>query len=91
MQYGLYSAIMGSFVYFIFGTAKDVAVGPSIVVSILTATYGTGNSPILKDPTYAIMLSLFTGIVQAAMGILHLGKSEVYGQYDFRVYRLAVK
>jgi MFS superfamily sulfate permease-like transporter len=65
---------MGSFVYAIFGTAKDIAIGPSVVVSILAATYGTGNAPIAKDPTYAILLALFSGILQAAMGLLRLGE-----------------
>ena len=64
---------MGSFVYAIFGTGKDIAVGPSVVVSILAATYGTGNEPIKKDPTYAILLALFVGILQASMGLLRLG------------------
>lgn len=70
---------MGSFVYAIFGTAKDVAVGPSAIVSILAAQYGTGRSPNnlidppLRDPTYAIILAFFTGIIQCGMGLLRLG------------------
>lgn len=78
-EYGLYSAFMGSFIYAIFGTAKDVAVGPSAIVSILAAQYGTGRSPNnlidppLKDPTYAIILAFFTGIIQCGMGLLRLG------------------
>ena len=74
IQYGLYSSFMGSFVYAVFGTAKDVAVGPSAIVSILTAQYATGRSPITRDPTYAIILALFTGIIQCAMGLLQLGQ-----------------
>lgn len=35
--YGLYSAFMGVFVYAIFGTAKDVTVGPTALMSLIVA------------------------------------------------------
>lgn len=72
-QYGLYSSFMGSFAYAVLGTGKDVAVGPSAILSIVTAEYGTGRSPVKLDPTYAIILALFAGIIQFGMGILQLG------------------
>ena len=65
---------MGSFVYAVFGTAKDVAVGPSAVVSILAAQYGTGRSPVFRDPTYAIIIALFAGVIQLGLGLLRLGQ-----------------
>ena len=34
---GLYSAFMGSFVYCLMGTSKDLAVGPTALLSLLTA------------------------------------------------------
>jgi MFS superfamily sulfate permease-like transporter len=41
-------------------------------MSLLTAAFAT--SPVKDDATYAIVLCLMSGVVQLAMGILHLGK-----------------
>lgn len=35
--YGLYSSFMGAFMYAIFGTAKDVSVGPTALMSLIVA------------------------------------------------------
>ncbi|ESO02688.1 hypothetical protein HELRODRAFT_106819 [Helobdella robusta] len=70
-QYGLYSAFIGSFVYAVFGGSKDITLGPSAIMSILTATYG--KNPIDKDPTYAVVLGFFTGIVQLIMWLVGFG------------------
>lgn len=35
--YGLYSSFMGGFVYTIFGTAKDIAVGPTALMSLIVS------------------------------------------------------
>lgn len=35
--YGLYSSFMGVFMYAIFGTAKDIAVGPTALMSLIVA------------------------------------------------------
>ncbi|XP_071498153.1 sodium-independent sulfate anion transporter-like [Diadema antillarum] len=73
--YGLYAAIMGGFVYAIFGMAKDVSVGPTAIMSLLVSQYGTPlpEDEELNDPTYAILLAFFCGIFQIIMGVLHLG------------------
>ncbi|XP_037899592.1 sodium-independent sulfate anion transporter-like, partial [Glossina fuscipes] len=34
-QYGLYSAFMGCFVYIIFGTCKDITVGPTAITALM--------------------------------------------------------
>lgn len=70
-QYGLYSAFMGVFVYCILGTAKDITLGPTAIMSLMTAAFA--KSPVEKDPTYAIILCLMCGIVQFVMGVLNLG------------------
>ncbi|XP_061175475.1 sodium-independent sulfate anion transporter-like [Saccostrea echinata] len=70
-QYGLYSAFMGCFVYCFFGTAKDITLGPTAIMSLMTATFAT--SPIENDPTYAIVLCLITGCVQLLLGLFNLG------------------
>ncbi|CAG5136680.1 unnamed protein product, partial [Candidula unifasciata] len=76
-QYGLYSAFMGCFVYCFLGTSKDITLGPTAIMSLLTATFGTGLFPELaskdKDITMAILLTFMSGIIQLSMGILKLG------------------
>ncbi|KAI0234937.1 Sodium-independent sulfate anion transporter [Lamellibrachia satsuma] len=70
-QYGLYSAFMGCFVYCIFGTAKDITLGPTAIMSLMTATFAT--SPVTGDATLAVVLTLMCGIVQFIMSVLHVG------------------
>ncbi|XP_059145996.1 sodium-independent sulfate anion transporter-like isoform X2 [Physella acuta] len=76
-QYGLYSAFVGCFVYCLLGTSKDITLGPTAILSLLTATFGTAVSPVLpngeKDPTMTIVLTFLTGVIQLVMGILKLG------------------
>ncbi|KAL5017931.1 hypothetical protein ScPMuIL_003653 [Solemya velum] len=70
-QYGLYSAFMGCFLYMFFGTAKDITLGPTAIMSLMTESFA--DSPVEKDPTYAIILCFMSGIIQLVLGILHLG------------------
>ena len=70
-QYGLYSAFMGCFVYCFLGTSKDITLGPTAIMSLMTATFA--ESPVKNDATYAILLCLLTGCVQFLMGIFRLG------------------
>ena len=71
-QYGLYSAYLGCFIYCFLGTSKDITLGPTAVMSLMTAAFAA--APIEQDPTYAVLLSLICGVVQLLMGVLHLGK-----------------
>ncbi|KAK2528362.1 hypothetical protein Q9233_007333 [Columba guinea] len=66
-QYGLYSSFMGCFVYCILGTAKDVTLGPTAIMSLLVSSYA------FHEPVYAILLAFLSGCIQLAMGLLHLG------------------
>jgi len=73
-EYGLYSAFMGCFIYMIFGTSKDITLGPTAIMSLMTASFAA--SPIHDDPenpTLAIVLCLLSGCVQLLMGMLSLG------------------
>lgn len=70
-QNGLYSAFIGSFVYVLFGSAKDITLGPSAVASLLTALFAT--SPIPNDASVAILLAFFVGFIYLAMFLLGLG------------------
>ena len=66
-QYGLYSAFMGCFMYIFFGTSKDVTVGPTAIMALMTAEYAN------KGPAYAVLLAFLSGLVIMTMGILRLG------------------
>lgn len=65
---------MGPFVYAILGTSKDITLGPTAIMSLLTAAFAT--SPVENDPTYALLLTFFCGVVQLLLGVLHLGMKE---------------
>ncbi|NXK82711.1 S2611 protein, partial [Amazona guildingii] len=67
VQYGLYSSFMGCFVYCFLGTAKDVTLGPTAIMSLLVSSYA------FHEPVYAILLTFLSGCIQLAMGLLHLG------------------
>ena len=67
-QYGLYSAFMGCFVYCIFGSTKDVTVGPTAIMSLMTAEKAQLNAD------FAVLLAFITGILIFLFGILRLGK-----------------
>ncbi|XP_055552506.1 sodium-independent sulfate anion transporter isoform X3 [Falco biarmicus] len=66
-QYGLYSSFMGCFVYCFLGTAKDVTLGPTAIMSLLVSSYA------FHEPAYAILLAFLSGCIQLAMGFLRLG------------------
>ncbi|XP_050345904.1 sodium-independent sulfate anion transporter-like [Nymphalis io] len=67
-QYGLYSSFMGCFVYLILGSCKDITLGPTALLALMTYEQIQG-----RNFDYAILLCFLTGVVQLIMGILHLG------------------
>lgn len=67
-QYGLYSAFMGCFLYCLFGTSRDVTLGPTAIMSLMVSAYGKP-----ENPQYTIALTLFSGIILLGMGVLRLG------------------
>ncbi|KFB36787.1 AGAP001531-PA-like protein [Anopheles sinensis] len=67
-QYGLYAAFMGSLVYVFFGTVKEVSIGPTSLMSLLTLQYTAG-----RPPGYVIVLAFASGLVELAMGVFRLG------------------
>ena len=38
-QYGLYSAFMGCFVYCVFGSSKDITIGPTAIMALMTGVH----------------------------------------------------
>ncbi|OQV21118.1 Sodium-independent sulfate anion transporter [Hypsibius exemplaris] len=74
LEYGLYSAFMAPFIYAVFGTSKDVTVGPTALLSLLTSAFiphRTADAHVAA--TYAVLLAFFCGCFQLLMGILNLG------------------
>nr|XP_012230213.1 PREDICTED: sodium-independent sulfate anion transporter-like isoform X1 [Linepithema humile]XP_012230214.1 PREDICTED: sodium-independent sulfate anion transporter-like isoform X1 [Linepithema humile] len=66
-QYGLYSAFAGSFVYIIFGTCREINIGPTALISLLTWTYARGI------PEYAALLCFLSGCITIFFSVLRLG------------------
>ena len=60
---------MGCFMYVIFGTSKDIAVGPAAILAFITAEHAN------KDPAFVVLLTFLSGIVIMLLGLLRLGKS----------------
>ncbi|XP_033096309.1 sodium-independent sulfate anion transporter-like [Anneissia japonica] len=75
IQYGLYSAALGGFIYCLLGMSRDITIGPTAIMSLLVSGYGVAlaDDPETNDPTYAILLAFFCGFIQIMMGIFHLG------------------
>ncbi|XP_050098913.1 sodium-independent sulfate anion transporter-like isoform X1 [Anopheles aquasalis] len=67
-QYGLYAALVGSVVYAFLGTVKEVSIGPTSLMALLTYQYAA-NHP----PQYVVVLACTAGIVELLMGAARLG------------------
>lgn len=67
-QYGLYGSFLGCFLYIIFGSCKDVPVGPTAIASLLTfqAVKGLGVE-------HAVLLCFLTGVLHLLMAVFGLG------------------
>ena len=77
LQFGLYGSFLGCFLYILLGSCKDVPMGPTAIISLLT--YQTiQNIEEIKRPAYAILLCFLNGCVEILMGLLGLGKSIHY-------------
>ncbi|XP_034243364.1 sodium-independent sulfate anion transporter-like isoform X2 [Thrips palmi] len=67
-QYGLYSGFMGSFVYVLFGSTKDITVGPTAIMALMTQTY-----VLSYGADFAVLLTFLSGCVITLFGLLQLG------------------
>lgn len=67
LQYGLYGSFLGCFVYIFLGSCKDVPVGPSAIVALLTFQVAHGSWQ------KSVLLCLMCGIVEMLMGLFGLG------------------
>ncbi len=73
--YGLYASIIPLLIYALFGTSRQLAVGPVAMVSLLTATAigALGNLSVVEYVNYALILALMVGVIQFLLGIFRLG------------------
>ncbi|CAH0579521.1 unnamed protein product [Chrysodeixis includens] len=66
-QVGLYSSIFPGLMYMLFGSCKDVTVGPTAILSALLAKY------VAKSADFAYLASFLSGCFIMLLGILQLG------------------
>lgn len=66
---------MGAIVYVIFGSCKDITIGPTALMAIMTHEYVQG-----KSADFAVLLAFLAGCLQLVMACLHLGRYEL-GNY----------
>ncbi|XP_070490563.1 sodium-independent sulfate anion transporter-like isoform X2 [Chironomus tepperi] len=67
-QYGLYSSFMGCFMYTIFGSCKDITIGPTAIMSLMI--YSAVNN---LNVDFAILGTFLSGLVILFLGVLNLG------------------
>tara|TARA_B100000809_G_scaffold259307_1_gene304067 strand:+ start:1371 stop:3098 length:1728 start_codon:yes stop_codon:yes gene_type:complete len=73
--YGLYCALVPQMIYAIFGTSRQVAVGPVAMDSLIVAT-GVSTLALAGSESYiaiAILLGLMVGTIQFILGVFSLG------------------
>lgn len=73
--YGLYASLVPILLYAVFGTSRQLAVGPVAMVSLLTATAIAtfGDIPLSDYINYALLLALMVGVIQFVLGVFRLG------------------
>lgn len=70
-QYGLYSAFVGGVVYALLGGCREVNIGPTALLALMTSRHtGLGG---FSGPHLAILLCFISGIVELLMALLKLG------------------
>ncbi|GGX39885.1 SulP family inorganic anion transporter [Saccharospirillum salsuginis] len=72
---GLYASVLPLIIYAVFGTSRQLAVGPVAMVALLVSS-GVGAMADIGSDRYialAILLSLMVGAIQFGMGVFRLG------------------
>lgn len=67
-QYGLYSSFMGCFVYVLFGSCKDITIGPTAIMSLLIQTVVTK-----LNVEFAILTTFLSGLAIFVLGLMNIG------------------
>ncbi|EGC32911.1 hypothetical protein DICPUDRAFT_49264 [Dictyostelium purpureum] len=76
--YGLYSSILPVLAYCIFGTAKQLSMGPFAIISLLVletvnSVAGVGNKDDVYRVSLSILLALVCGVIQMFLGLIRFG------------------
>lgn len=70
---GLYASILPAVLYAIFGTSRDLSVGPTSIAAIMVAAAIAGVGEGIDPIACALILSALSGLMLLAMGLLRLG------------------
>ena len=73
--YGLYCALVPQIMYAVFGSSRQVAIGPVAMDSLIVAT-GVSTLALAGSESYisiAILLALIVGVIQFILGVFSLG------------------
>ncbi|CAH2105970.1 unnamed protein product [Euphydryas editha] len=68
VQYGLYSAFVGTMLYVLLGTVKEVSIGPTSLMALITLQV-CRDLPI----DFMVLLTFLSGCIVLLMGLLRLG------------------
>lgn len=73
-KYGIYSSIIPTIVYVLFGTSKELVVGPVAILSILVNNLLSEYNYGLDDYVITVFLmTFFSGFIQLSLAIVKLG------------------
>lgn len=70
---GLYASILPAILYAVFGTSRDLSVGPTSIAAIMVAAAVTGAGAGIDPVATAVILAALSGLILLAMGILRMG------------------
>ena len=69
-QYGLYASIVPGFLYTVFGTIKEVTIGPTAVNALISYNYAGPSA------ARALTLAFWTGLIQISLAFFQMGKCD---------------
>ena len=72
---GLYASTIPIIIYALFGSSRQLAVGPSAIIAILTlsAVSAASGENLSEYATLAVLLALMVGLIQSSLGFLRAG------------------
>lgn len=72
IQYGLYTAFAGPFIYTLLGSVSQITMGPTAVMALMTQEYVQKGGA-----AYAVVLAFLAGCFELLAGLLNLGISRL--------------
>lgn len=67
-EYGLYSGLTDGVIYSIFGSCKDVNIGPTSILALMIQPHVSK-----MGPDAAILITFLAGVIIFVSSLLHLG------------------